>query len=1139
MRLLVYGGNQYSERRRIGDWPEAIAGQTLQNKYGLSELYAAFGVGLLDESPFLIYRVMQVYNQRSYPLTLLLDPGARVWEEFDWNGAALMLALFGADDSPGRTLLQEPERYHSAGHLETLFEGVERKAPPGVEGRAARLFLQVWAGTVLEASPVVVGPSEETVGLDSRPSLQEAVALLEVLPPSLRCGRGWLMGGNASYAVPFGVSFIFDNGKSAAPDSDEVKHLLAVRERGAKFLELLNPSDKGQSGARADLLTLTRQPVFLWEKHLSYPFASVIADINLLTALNDEAATSDAPSIRKTGPLDEKFRKVNERLAARGPLSHGIAAAAFDMILNDTGTLTRQQTIFALDQIMKSGAKRINKSIAPRIDAEAAFEFFVNKRIYPSAAGAKMPEPLRAPVCRRLVETEDDAGRLPLIISREAPHISREGDELRGLVDQAVSLSGASECGLGVWVPYFADPEIGEVVSQYVQTYARLGLKEISRTTLGNYLHFGADAGGKWLDARYGADGAEAVHVVIDFMLDELGGDPGGSAQRSAAEWLTKLAHTDLRPRVGIEEKVKIGAALGGDWANLLLLKQTFQGEGEEKQNKRRKKKGGPTAAAPEAGELRYLAAELRDLAARHRGAPLDFVPDLERLYSMLGAEHLGDLVGSLAEFAPPLSHPAAAQWVNGWRKLSEVSADRELSAVCREKYEAEWIRQLLESKAAPVSAGDVAAFGEQKRRLIFQELLFGGGEETDELRRAKLVGLLKADKDLDGMRDAVRGAYDTHGEDAAKRETLLRRYGRSPEAVKLLTKALDASAAEELRRWLEQKSGEALRETTARLRRLLHSAPPENYLEQLNAEKLRADVIDKTLFAQALDRAFADTLETNGDGDPTVFDASPEALRLIKRHLAAENARLLDERLDARVHTREAQSLERLLYDPAEDDEAARRSLTEALKMPSSAVEEILCVAVEKGLDEAGHRKVMFRRLAPPDAINRAARSDLLSGTERLFERLPEALRGWFVEELFQHYGGEKNEDSSVFLAIAYGAFRDLQHEIDGGDGRESKGPKTLKGRSFSDTLLRFVSANEFARNRLATWAFGESPQTIDRYLSDYPRKWAGTGAPSKTSEQALAEEPPANDDGDGAASGAASAKSFLRRLKRVLSDK
>jgi hypothetical protein len=307
--------------------------------------------------------------------------------------------------------------------------------------------------------------------------------------------------------------------------------------------------------------------------------------------------------------------------------------------------------------------------------------------------------------------------------------------------------------------------------------------------------------------------------------------------------------------------------------------------------------------------------------------------------------------------------------------------------------------------------------------------------------------------------------------------------------------------------------------------------------LEQLTAEKLQADVNDRTFFARALDLAFADIVKSNGGGEPVVFDADPEALRLIKHHLSDENARLLDERLDARVRTREARSFELLLYGPAKDDWSARRSLTEALKLPSPAIKETLGAAVEKGLGEARLREVMFRRFVPSDAKFRADRDALLSATERLFDNLPVAVRGRFVEELFRYYGGEDEDVPNALLIIARDAFQDLRRDIDGRDGDDSKGPKTLKGRPFGDTLLRFVSANEFARNRLAVWVFAESPQKIDRYLSDYPRKWDGAGAPSKTAGPAPAEGQSAEaNDGGEAAEAAPPGGKVIGWLKRTL---
>jgi len=92
-RLLAYGGVRFSERRRIGEWPDIPEG-TLRDPYGLLTSSWSFGVGTAGAraagaGAFLIFRRLQRFESRIYPFTLLLDPGEPVWRLFEWNGAAI------------------------------------------------------------------------------------------------------------------------------------------------------------------------------------------------------------------------------------------------------------------------------------------------------------------------------------------------------------------------------------------------------------------------------------------------------------------------------------------------------------------------------------------------------------------------------------------------------------------------------------------------------------------------------------------------------------------------------------------------------------------------------------------------------------------------------------------------------------------------------------------------------------------------------------------------------------------------------------------------------------------------------------------------------------------------------------------
>ena len=124
MRLLVFGGTAYIERRRIGSWSSHLNTEVLQDRSGLSEERPVFGIGFDSNAPYLIFRKIVPAGDRTYPISVLIEPPHEIWEQFQWNAALLIHALFGTKELVGNDLLKFPESYNSEDSLDRIFSKI-------------------------------------------------------------------------------------------------------------------------------------------------------------------------------------------------------------------------------------------------------------------------------------------------------------------------------------------------------------------------------------------------------------------------------------------------------------------------------------------------------------------------------------------------------------------------------------------------------------------------------------------------------------------------------------------------------------------------------------------------------------------------------------------------------------------------------------------------------------------------------------------------------------------------------------------------------------------------------------------------------------------------------------------------------
>jgi hypothetical protein len=269
MRLLVYGGTSYAERRRIGRWPDIPPG-VLGDWYGLEADVWSYGVGVLEKRPFLILRQRQYPERRGgYPFCLLLDPDDGIWERFGWNGAALADALVTAPREAVAALFDTPETSAEEGVV-SLLQRLAPAAYPNLSDPSLKKF-----GTLLveTAAGAAVEATMADLGFATRPLPSWTAAALNDLPVPFRTGNGWLIAGGQALAGYFGAALVLDEkpGQNAPSTAAGELYLRAWN----KHPDLVRPYDK---------------PLFQWSDDAD----SVLSSLALLHDLEQARSLDDA-----------------------------------------------------------------------------------------------------------------------------------------------------------------------------------------------------------------------------------------------------------------------------------------------------------------------------------------------------------------------------------------------------------------------------------------------------------------------------------------------------------------------------------------------------------------------------------------------------------------------------------------------------------------------------------------------------------------------------------------------------------------------------------------------------------------------------------------------------------------------------
>ena len=354
MKILAYGGNEYSMRTLIGEWP-GISSEYLGDLYGIPSGSPSFGLIFPGGSPALLYRErINPQYRGGYPYTVLLDLGPwegadTLWSRAAWNAAGLLECMFGAQSSRRATFMT-PEHLSTALLNSVVEEILAKRELDRFAQETTKLmaFEKKWAsflaGSLNAQVPVVAPP--RALELERRPTMAELASLNLRLPPWLRTGRGWMVGGSYTQAAGFGASALLDD----EPFGENIDPSPVIRD-GDQLQSLLQQLSESSSTAEI-ARALVNQPAINW------PDAKQFFDRARLLRQATDGEDSEFP----------------EKLPEDGMLAAEIFAAAFqnarDKALHQT-RIGPNQTRAILESRRHIGPTRIPRAMVAYLDGDA------------------------------------------------------------------------------------------------------------------------------------------------------------------------------------------------------------------------------------------------------------------------------------------------------------------------------------------------------------------------------------------------------------------------------------------------------------------------------------------------------------------------------------------------------------------------------------------------------------------------------------------------------------------------------------------------------------------------------------------------------------------------------------------------
>jgi hypothetical protein len=915
VRLLVYGGTLYAERRRIGEWPSSVSSQFLQSTAGLSELSPAYGVGILDDSPFVIFRMMLMHERRNYPFTVLLDPGER-WAEFGWNGARLLWLLFDKAVEKGSALIKEPEGFQTEQDLGRLLTQVlEEDAPPPepegeAAGRSGERFLHLWTGALTHEGALVLGFGDAELGLAERPRYAEMARRLELLPLSLRGGLGWVVGGNEEYAAALGVELILDNSRTGEAGEDVGRLVDSGRGWLSDWREVEEKAEQG-SIEDAPLVALFSKPLPDWlrEQQVKFPGYTkedLLEDVSCVRRLLPGAGASE----RAQQPPTERLKDILER-RHRGPLNKTIEGL-YEWLTTSLRQLDRDSTRHYLRKLYEpGGALAVEES---RLHREAAVEFAVERGLYPS--DGPVPDFIRFDVIKRLLQSEERSEDIPPKLVAEWENLTAE--ERRELWEVALERSAELPEGMSCWTGYVKDEGQMSIATQVLWGHAGENRAAWDR----DYLLFGDDAGGaRLLELHPGL-----VQGVVREAVKALENDDPGAAKLSerAREWLVAAGRTELRRAMPLETKTYLAAKGFENWEGLYHLQLAFQG---------------PATAVPRAAdpkEQKYLVGELRELSARVTNATrAPFLLNIVQLIDIPGMiksqEGMREALDQLESLSPDLAGEAGENWVLGWRAIPGQEVLSKHAPRYRRKFREDAAAYFADPERldkVPFKLKELSdEEGDDPLKKLLGRLLFEEDAGREGIYGKRLSESRSEIEKDETVRQALRVVLNDAVEGGRNLEGMFRRLGPYEKVFETIRQVLSEEHRARLARAEQQFRDKRLEEYETRVFRLLSgtdgSLADDNAFLNLKNSLTAGAKAEAALFGQAVSQAVTRLLTSpHKSSFLGRFGGSTKTINEIKKCLPMDaTGRELDESLAEYSFQQLCNNLEWYLCDGGDSD--------------------------------------------------------------------------------------------------------------------------------------------------------------------------------------------------------------------------
>jgi hypothetical protein len=551
MKILAYGGNEYSMRTLIGEWP-GISTEYLGDLYGIPSGSPSFGLIFPGGSPALLYRErINPQYRGGYPYTVLLDLGPwegadTLWSRAGWNAAGLLECMFGLQSS-WRATFMTPERLSTALLNSVVEEILAKRELDRFAQKTTKLtaFEMKWAsflaGSLNSEVPVVAPP--RALGIDRRPTMAELASLSSRLPTWLRTGRGWMVGGSYTQAAGFGAGALLDDepfGETIDPSS-----MIRDGNQLQSLLQQLSASPATAEKARA----LVNQPAINW------PDAKQFFDRARLLRKATDGDDSEFP----------------ETLPEDGALAAEIFAAAFQNAQDKAHRKIKigpNQTRAILESRRRVGPTRIPRAMVPYLDAEA-----LGTQLDAESAPPLVPEYLELPPdlslarCKhQMIAKKGDLTRADLErwrwFLRETEAADAEVEFLKEFAQRQPWLAPWKSDG---------DSKLNQILKQQAASRLRRGPDNAGRTWLYDSLFFlPVEEVNAELEKFKGNLDASLRNLTLQLREEprQLGA--------AARAWLKQLASSSLRNDLAVETKLAIAYENPPGWANFWSLSQAL-----------------------------------------------------------------------------------------------------------------------------------------------------------------------------------------------------------------------------------------------------------------------------------------------------------------------------------------------------------------------------------------------------------------------------------------------------------------------------------------------------------------------------------------------------------------------------------